>query len=64
VNHGFESDIVFGNNYARRFFPTHALTPGDQSLHARMAGYWARFVAIGEPGGSGDELWRRYGEPQ
>ena len=63
VLHGVESNIVFGNTYAPPIFPAHALTPADQALHATMAGYWARFVATGDPGGSGDELWTRYGEP-
>jgi para-nitrobenzyl esterase len=63
VNHGFESNIVFGNNYAPPIFPSHILTPGDNALHAVMAGYWARFAAAGDPGGSGDSFWTRYGEP-
>ena len=63
VNHGFESNVLFGNNYAPPIFPAHTLTAVDMTLHAAMAGYWARFAATGDPGGPGEQLWTRYGEP-
>lgn len=63
VNHGFESNILFGNNYAPPIFPAHTLTAADMTLHAAMAGYWARFAATGDPGGLGEQRWTRYGEP-
>ena len=63
VNHGFESNVLFGNNYAPPIFPAHTLTAADMTLHAAMAGYWARFAATGDPGGLGEQRWTRYGEP-
>jgi para-nitrobenzyl esterase len=63
VNHGSESNILFGNNYAPPIFPAHVLTGADLSLHAAMAGYWARFAATGDPGGLDEQRWIRYGEP-
>jgi carboxylesterase type B len=62
VNHGFESNIIFGNNYAAPAFPNYMLTPADLVLHGTMAGYWSRFAATGEPGGKGELLWPPYGE--
>ena len=64
VNHGFESNILFGNNYVPMQFPSHVLTDADNELHHAMAGYWARFAATGHPGGEGGLLWRPYGEPR
>ena len=61
VNHGFETNIIFGNTYSPPF-PAHVLDAADQALHDAMAGYWTRFVATGVPGGVGDLKWRRYGE--
>jgi para-nitrobenzyl esterase len=62
VNHGFESNVLFGNNYAPPIFPAHMLTAGDTALHTAMAGYWGRFVATGDPGGVDEQRWTRYGE--
>jgi len=64
VNHGFESNILFGNNYVPPIFLNHILNAADNALHDAMAGYWARFAATGNPGGSGDALWTAYGEPR
>ena len=48
--HGVESNILFGNNYLAPVFPTpHSLTAADRELHFKMAGYWARFAATGNP---------------
>ena len=63
VNHGFESNVLFGNNYVPPIFPAHMLTAADLTLHAVMAGYWARFAATGDPGGLAEQRWTRYGEP-
>ena len=63
VNHGFESNVLFGNNYLPPIFPAHILTDADTALHVTMAGYWARFAATGDPGGIGEQRWTRYGEP-
>lgn len=49
VLHGVESNILFGNNYAPPVFPGHVLTDADNTLHARMAAYWTRFAATGNP---------------
>ncbi|HVG84766.1 MAG TPA: carboxylesterase family protein [Vicinamibacterales bacterium] len=62
VNHGFETNIIFGNTYSPPIFPAHVLDAADQALHDAMAGYWTRFVATGVAGGVGDLKWRRYGE--
>ena len=64
VNHGFESNILFGNDYVPLIFPSHVLTPVDLTLHAAMAGYWSRFAAFGDPGGAAELRWTRYGEPR
>ena len=64
VNHGFESNIIFGNNYTPPIFASHMLTQADLSLHMQMAGYWTRFAATGDPGGTGEFQWTRYGEPR
>ncbi len=64
VNHGFESHVIFGNNYTPPLFANHVLTQADLSLHMQMAGYWARFAATGDPGGAGELRWTLYGEPR
>ena len=61
VNHGFETNIIFGNTYSPPIFLAHMLDAADQALHDAMAGYWTRFVATGVPGGVGDlvaPIWR------
>jgi para-nitrobenzyl esterase len=62
VNHGVETNILFGNNYAPPIFPSYTLTAADLNLHSAMMGYWARFAATGDPGGLDDQRWRLYGE--
>ena len=62
VNHGVESNIIFGNDYRPPIFPTLVLTTADLALHDAMAGYWTRFAATGNPGGDGDARWTAYGE--
>jgi para-nitrobenzyl esterase len=54
VLHGVESNILFGNNYSPPVFPSHTLDAADLALHAKMAGYWTRFAATGNPN-RGDE---------
>ena len=65
VIHGVESNILFGNNYAPAVFPSYVLNAGDLTLHARMAGYWARFAATGNPNRDGDSFfsWPRFTRP-
>jgi para-nitrobenzyl esterase len=56
VVHGLESNILFSNTYLPPVFPTtHALTAADRELHVRMAGYWARFAATGNPNRGADD---------
>jgi carboxylesterase type B len=64
VNHGFESHIIFGNNYTPPLYASHVLTQADRALHLQMASYWARFAASGDPGGTGELRWTPYGEPR
>ena len=49
VNHGVESNVLFGNPYTPPLFPSHVLNAEDLALHAAMAGYWTRFAATGNP---------------
>jgi len=49
VNHGLESNILFGNNYQPPLFPSYPLNAEDLALHAAMAGYWTRFAETGNP---------------
>jgi para-nitrobenzyl esterase len=66
VNHGFESSILFGNDYiVLPGIPVpHPPDATDNKLHDAMAGYWARFAAHGDPGGACDLRWTLYGEPE
>ena len=64
VNHGFESNILFGNNYVPPIVAAHVLTAADLTLHSAMAGYWARFATTGDPAGLAEQRWTRYGEPK
>jgi para-nitrobenzyl esterase len=54
VIHGVESNIVFGNNYLPPVFVPHTLNDADLALHRRMAGYWTRFAAAGNPNHGAD----------
>ena len=49
VNHGLESNILFGNSYTPPLFPSYVLNAEDLALHAAMAGYWTRFAETGNP---------------
>ena len=64
VNHGFESNMLFGNNYVPPIFAAHVLTAADLTLHSVMAGYWARFATTGDPAGLAEQRWTRYAEPR
>jgi len=65
VIHGVESNILFGNAYAPMQFPTHALNSFDLALHQKMAGYWARFAATGDPNIDDDTVvhWQTFRDP-
>jgi para-nitrobenzyl esterase len=65
VTHGVEGNILFGNAYAPLQFPVHALTTDDLALHSQMAGYWARFIATGNPNIDEDPVvhWQVFREP-
>jgi para-nitrobenzyl esterase len=67
VIHGVESNILFGNNYLPPVFATHALNAADLGLHGKMAGYWARFAAAGNPNHGADDSilsWPPFTRPQ
>jgi para-nitrobenzyl esterase len=66
VIHGVEGNIIFGNHYVPPLFASHTLDAADQSLHAAMAGYWARFAASGTPNIDDDEVvrWPAFKDPQ
>jgi para-nitrobenzyl esterase len=49
VIHGVESNILFGNAYVPNQFPNRPLNDADLALHVKMAGYWSRFAATGNP---------------
>jgi para-nitrobenzyl esterase len=55
VIHGVESNMLFGNNYQPPAFTTHALNAADLELHGKMAGYWTRFAAAGDPNHGADD---------
>jgi para-nitrobenzyl esterase len=65
VNHGFEGNILFGNNYQPAQFPAYTLNATDQALHAAMAGYWTRFAATGSPNIEDETVvhWPLFKEP-
>jgi para-nitrobenzyl esterase len=45
--------------YVFHFVNLPGLEEHDRALAARMAGYWARFAATGDPNGQGDPSWPR-----
>jgi carboxylesterase type B len=65
VIHGLESNILFGNAYVPNQFPNHPLNAIDLALHAKMAGYWTRFAATGNPNvDDGTEVhWQKFADP-
>ena len=65
VIHGVESNILFGNNYTPAQFPNHELNAADLALHAKMAGYWTRFAATGNPNIDDDTVvhWQSFKDP-
>ena len=65
VNHGFEGNILFGNNYQPVQFPAYTLNSTDLALHAALAGYWTRFAATGTPNVDDETVvhWPLYQEP-
>jgi para-nitrobenzyl esterase len=65
VLHGVEGNILFGNNYSPPIFPGHTLDAADQALHSKMAGYWTRFAASGNPNLGDDTAfsWPRFNRP-
>jgi para-nitrobenzyl esterase len=57
--HGFESNLVFGNNFAA---PTaHVLNRADQSLFDTISTFWRRFMETGDPNPRGVPMqWPPY----
>jgi para-nitrobenzyl esterase len=66
VIHGVESNILFGNNYTPMQFPNHVLDAADLAVHAKMAGYWTRFAATGDPNVEDETVvhWPAFKDPQ
>lgn len=55
--HGGEIDFVFGTLRSRA---RGTATAAELALSDAMLGYWTRFAAGGDPGGSGAAAWPRY----
>jgi para-nitrobenzyl esterase len=65
VIHGVESNILFGNHYVPPVFLNHPLDAADFDLHDRMAGYWTRFAATGNPNrGDSAFSWPPFTRPE
>jgi para-nitrobenzyl esterase len=66
VIHGVESNVLFRNNYTiPPFAANYTLAAEELSLHAAMAGYWARFAATGNPNRGDDTVfsWAPFKRP-
>jgi para-nitrobenzyl esterase len=63
VIHGLEVNVLFGNNFAAP--SAYTLTDADRELFRAMAGYWARFAALGTPNTDDDAVvhWPAFKHP-
>ena len=63
VIHGLEVNVLFGNNFGAP--SNYALTDADRELFRAMAGYWARFAALGTPNVDDDAVvhWPAFKHP-
>jgi para-nitrobenzyl esterase len=63
VNHGLEVNLLFGNNFGPP--SNYMLNDADLTMFRRMAGYWARFAASGNPNSEDETVvhWPAFKHP-